>query len=481
MSDIYKDKKGFNKDSNNGSEIVNEETDGVSTILGDPKKAILKLSGPMIVAMLITSLYNLIDGIWVAGLGQNALAAIGFITPIFMVVMGFSNGLGAGATSVISRFIGAKDKKEADNAALHIMLLTIIFTVIVMLSLGLFLEPILEMLGAGSTVELGLQYGYIVFAGSIFLIFTAAAYGILRAEGNVKKTTYAMSFGAVLNMILDPIFIYTLNMGISGAAIATVISMGVVSFIILYWFKGDTYINLALKDFKYSVDIMKKILAVGLPAGAEFLIMAILAGSINMILVAVSGAEAVAVYSAGWRVIIIAIIPVISVSISVVAIVGASFGARRYENFDIIQNYSIKLGTLIAFITAIATFILAPYIAGIFTYSPETAGLAGLITEFLRVMALFYIFVPIGSTASSIFQGVGKGIDSFMLTTIRELFLAVVFAYILAIPLGFGQQGVWWGIVIGNIAGSLIAFAWSKLYIKRIITIKGGEHEAIES
>ena len=481
MSDSDRYKKKVNKDSNNNPEKNSGETEGVSTILGDPKKAILKLSGPMIVAMLLTSLYNIIDGIWVAGLGQDALAAIGFITPIFMVVMGFSNGLGAGATSVISRFIGANDKKEADNVALHIMLLTIIFTVIVMVSISLFLKQILIILGAGSTLEFGLQYGYIVFGGSIFLIFTAAAYGILRAEGNVKKTTYAMSFGAVLNMVLDPLFIYTLNMGIVGAAIATVISMAFVSFIILYWFKGDTYINLQLKDFKYSADNMKKILAVGLPAGAEFLIMAILTGSMNIILVTVSGAEAVAVYSAGWRVIIIAIIPVISVCISVVAIVGASFGGKKYENFNIIQNYSIKVGTLIAIITAIATFILAPYIAELFTYSSETAGLGGLITDFLRVMSLFYIFVPIGATATSIFQGVGKGLDSFMLTVIRQLLLAVVFAYILAIPLGFSQQGVWWGIVIGDIFGSLIAFAWSKLYIKRLMTIKSGKKELIES
>lgn len=463
------------KINNDDVEDSFEETEGVSTILGDPKRAILKLSGPMIIAMLITALYNLIDGVWVAGLGQNALAAIGFITPIFLVVMGFSNGLGAGATSIISRFIGERDKAKADNAALHIMLLTVILTIIFTVSLVLFLAPILEMLGAGVTIDLAISYGNIVFGGSIFIVFTAAAYGILRAEGNVKKTTYAMSFGAILNMVLDPIFIYTLGWGISGAGIATVLSMAIVSLILLYWFKGDTYINLSLNLFDFNKNILNKILAVGLPAGAEFLIIAILAGSLNMILVTVSGADAVAVYFSGWRVVMIAIIPIIAVATSAVAVVGASFGARRYENFNIIQNYSIKLGTLIAVITAIVTFILAPYIATIFTYSPETAGLHGLITDFLRVMALFYIFVPIGSTASSIFQGVGRGLDSFVLTAIRGLPLIVVFSYILAIPLGMGQYGVWWGIVLGNVVGTIIAFTWSKIYIRRIVAIKCGE------
>jgi Na+-driven multidrug efflux pump len=253
--------------------------------------------------------------------------------------------------------------------------------------------------------------------------------------------------------------------------------MGIVSIIILYWFKGDTYIKLSLKDFDFSKSIIKKILNVGIPAGAEFLIIAILAGSLNMILVIVSGADGVAVYTSAWRVVMMAIVPIIAVAISVVAVVGASFGSKKYENLEIIQNYSIKIGVLIAIITSVITFILAPYIADIFTYSSQTAGLHSYITDFLRLMVLFYIFVPIGSTASSIFQGVGRGFDSFMLTFIRELPLIVVFAYILAIPLGMGQQGVWWGIVIGNIIGSIIAYIWSRIYIKNMMAITNKENE----
>jgi len=467
----------------NGKEI-HEETEGVATILGDPKKAILKLSGPMIIAMLISSLYVLVDGIWVAGLGQDALAAIGFITPVFLVVMGFSNGLGAGATAVISRFIGEGNKDKVDNAAIHIMLLTVIFTIIVMIFLGFFLHPILEFLGAGittDTINLALDYGSIVFGGSIFIIFTSAAYGILRGEGNIKKTTYAMSFGAILNIIIDPIFIYTFGWGMAGAGLATVVSLGVVSIIILYWFRRDTYVSFSLKFFNFSKDILKKILAVGIPAGAEFLIFAILAGFLNILLVMVSsadgGASAIAIYSAGWRVVMIAIVPIIAVSMSVVAVVGASFGARKYENFEIIQIYAIKIGTLIAFITAAATFILAPLIAELFTYSPQTAGLHGPITDFLRIMALLYIFIPLGSVSSSIFQGVGRGLDSFMLTTIRELILIVFFSYVFAITLGMGQHGVWWGIVVGDVFGALIAYIWAKIYIKKVVAIEGGKKE----
>jgi len=449
----------------------NEEshTKGVSTLLGDPKNAVLKLSIPMIIAMTINSLYALIDGVWVAGLGGGALAAIGFVNPIYLIVMGFSNGLGAGATAIISRYIGAKDKTQADNAALHVMILTGILTIIFTVVLLLFLEPILKAIGAGNTVGLGLQYGQTLFLGSIFIVFSATAYGILRAEGNVMKTTYAMGFGAVLNMILDPIFIYTLNMGVRGAAIATVISLAIVSLLLLYWFKKDTYIKFSLKDYVYSKKLFKQILGVGLPAGGEFLIIATLAGSLNIILMLVGNIDAVAVYTAGWRVVMIAMVPAIAIGVSIVAVTGANFGAKRYENLNIIHNHGMKLGLIIVMCMSIAIFLLAPYISYIFTYSPESEALRDTITAFLRVTCLFYIFLPIGMSSSSIFQGVGKGLDSMLLTLIRLLILEVAFAYILAVPFGMGQYGVWWGIVIGNGVGSAIAYAYSKRYIHKLV------------
>ncbi|MCL2115951.1 MAG: MATE family efflux transporter [Methanobrevibacter sp.] len=476
MDNNDKDSEKSQLDSDNTNknhfENNNEKTEGVSTILGDPKKAIVKLSTPIMVSVVLASLNSLIDAIWIAGIGPEALAAMGFVTPLSMLLIGVSGGLSNGALSIISRFIGARDKKEADNAALHILLIMVIFTVAMMISVGLFFKEILLTLGAGSTVELALQYGYVIIGGSIFMMFSSVSYGIMRAEGNVKKTMYAMSLAAIMNMILDPIFIYNFNMGISGASLATMLSLAAASFLMFYWFKKDTYLSLNLKNFKYSSNLTKKILSISIPSSTEYLIMSLLVGSMNLILVTVSGSEAVAIFSAGWNIALVSVILLAPIAISVVIVVGASIGAKKYENLDIVQNYSIKLGTLIAIITAIITFIFAPYIAGLFTYSSGTANLSGLLTEFLRVMTLYYIFVPIGSVASSIFLGVGKGLNYFIANVIRQLLLAVLFAYVLAITLGWGQEGVWWGIVIGNIAGSLISILWSKFYIKKLNTDK---------
>ena len=446
-------------------------TEGVDTLLGDPKKAILNQSGPMIIAMLVNSLYSLVDSIWVAGLGDNALAAVGFITPVFLIGIGFAAGLGAGATSAISRFIGAGDKNRVDNAGMHTILLVLVATVILTFTIWLFLKPIMMFLGAGITIDMCMEYGNVVFAGMIFFIFSAAVFGILRGEGNVKKTTYAIILGATLNIIFDPIFIYVLGWGLAGAGFASILASAIGCIPLLYWLKGNTYIDLNFKKFKYDFKILKTILNVAIPSASEFLVIAILSGALNTILVTVSGPQGVAIYSAGWRVVMIAIVPLLSVGMAVVPIAGASFGARKFNKLIVGENYAIKLGILIAIITAIATYMLAPYIAVLFSYSGETIALGPKIADFLKIMCLFYLFVPIGVVSSSMFQGFGKGIHSLALAAIRELLLIVVVSYILAIIFGFGKEGVWWGIVIGNIIGSLIAYGWSKIYIKKLIEL----------
>ncbi|WP_409201091.1 MATE family efflux transporter [Methanobrevibacter sp. DSM 116169] len=447
---------------------TDNKTEGVSLLLGDPKRAVLKLSIPMIIAMVINSLYSLIDGIWVAGLGDMALAAVGFVTPLYMIVFGFSNGIGSGATAVISKYIGAKNKKEADNAAIHVILLTIILTILFTLILLIFLKPILLVLGAGPTVDLAMDYGNVLFLGTIFIVFSSTSYGILRAEGNVKKTTYAMLFGAILNMVLDPIFIYYLGLGVSGAAYATILSMCLVCLLIVYWFLKDTYIKFNIKDFIYENKIIKELLNVGIPAGVEFMFISLLAIALNAILMIVSGVDGVTIYTGGWRVVAVLMVIPIAIGMSVMAISGANLGARKFDNIDIAHNYAIKIGTLIMVIISIAVFILAPYISYLFAYTPQTAHILPQMTEFLQITCVFYIFFPLGVISTSTFQGLGKGMNSLIVAFIRAVLLQIIFSYIFAVILNLGQTGVWYGIIFGNAAGAIIAYIWSKHYIKSL-------------
>jgi len=448
-----------------------EISEGISILRGDPKKAIVKLSGPMIVAMFLMSTYNIVNAIWVAGLGADALAAVGFITPLFMVLIGMGSGLGAGVASVISRRIGAKDKAGADNAAVHALLITLIISAILTIPLILLTGPIVSLFGAGETAGLATEYGQVIFLGMVLIIFTNIAYAILRAEGDAKRAMYVMGVSSVLNMILDPLLIYTAGMGIAGAAWGMIISLLVVSGVLLYWFfvRRDTYVTISFTAFSWDKKTIRDILGVGLPASTEFLLMAILAIFINGLLVATAGTDAVAVYTAGWRVVFFAIIPLIAIGTSVISVAGAAYGARNFARIRTAHTFSITLGIAISLAISAITFIFARQIALIFTYSADSAHLAPEIAAFLATMCLFYPFVPPGIMSASIFQATGKGMTSLVITVMRNLVFIAVFTYLFGIVLGFGEHGIWWGIVAGDIIGGTLAYIWARAYISRLI------------
>lgn len=449
-------------------------------MIGEPKKAILKLSGPMVVAMMIQAAYNLVNAVWVAGLGSDALAAVGFVTPIYMVVVGISNGLGAGVSSSISRKIGAQDKPGADNVTMHAMLLAIAVSLALTLILLCFSGPLLAAMGAGASLDLAVEYGNIIFAGSALMVFTNMAFAILRGEGDAKRTMYAMGAGSLINAILDPILIYWAGLGIAGAAWGTVISMFLVCAVQVYWLliKRDTYVSLSRRTFSPSRAVMKDILQVGVPASAEFLLYSMDAIIINAMLVRASGTDAVAVYTAGWRVIFMALVPLIAIATAEISVAGAAFGARKYGNLPVIHSYSTKLGLVIGVVMAIITGVFAPQITMFFTYGSQSAHLAPTMIAFMHVMCLFYPFVSPGIMSACLFQGAGKGLTSLLLTLLRDVILVTMMAFILGVVLGLGQEGIWWGIVFGNIAGSILSYLWARLYISRLMLDKGVAQEA---
>jgi putative MATE family efflux protein len=446
-----------------------EQTEGIKTLLGDPKKAIIKLSIPMIIAMSVHTIYNLVDALWVSGLGADALAAVGFVYPLFFMALALATGLGVGAGSALSRNIGAKDKDGADAVTSHAFVLMFITVIIFTIPLFFFAESIFEMIGAGPVVgPLATIYGQIIFAGSIFMFLNYIINAILRGEGDAKRAMYAMVFGAILNIILDPIFIYSFGLGVAGAAYATVLSFSLSSIIMLYWLviKKDTFVTLNLKKFSFNRKIVVDIFQVGIPAALMQLSMAITMLVINGIIVFVSTTNGVAIYTTGWRVSMIAILPTIGIATAIVSVSGAAYGAKSYEKLNISHLYAVKLGLIMEIIISVVTFIFAPQIAYIFTQAESAITLREGLTIFLQISALWYPGIAFGMLSSSLFQGVGKGVNALIITVLRTLVLTPVFAILFATTLGLGLTGIWWGIVAANTLFPIIAFSWARLFIR---------------
>lgn len=448
-----------------------EKNSNIEMITGDPKKAINKLALPIIASMLLIMANNIIDSIWVAGLGAEPLAALGYVTPLFMILIGIGNGIGGGGNSLISRYIGAENHKSANNAAIHNFILGVIISIAVSAILLGLLKPLLIVMGAEAVLSYAMEYGIVIFSFSFAMLLPPIFGGAFRAEGDVKRATLPLAITAITNMCIDPIFIYTLNLGVAGAAWATVIAHIFSVGVMLYWMfiKKDTYLKYNRENFKNDFGMYKDILVVGIPASLEQLILSALTIVVNLMLTLVSGPVAVAVYTAGWRIVNIGMLPAIGVGTAAISVAGVAYGSRKYENLRVTARYAVKVALIASIVVCILLYVFANQIAVIFSYSQSSAHLAPLIASFMQIMCLFILYVPFGASAGNVFQGVGKGTISFILTAFREFVLVLIFAYVLGFTFHMGEFGIYCGMLLGGGIGSLICYACIELYIKKLI------------
>ena len=446
----------------------------VELMRGEPEIAVRKLAIPIMISMLLTASYNIVDGIWVAGLGQAAIAGIGFVTPIFMILNGFSVGLGNGATSSISRSVGAKNRERASKSAAHSLLIFLAASIVLTVTLLIIQEPVLKTYGAsGQSLTEALKYGTPMFLGLFAFMFANGGSGILRGEGDMKRAMYAMIVSVALNFILDPIFIYVLNLGSAGASLATIVSSLGAAIVILYWIliKKDTYVNVTFKGFKFDSEIARDILKVGIPASLDMFVMSIAMSFYLMFISSVGGEYGIAAFTSGQRLYLFGIMPLTAIASAVAAVSGSAFGARNWDYLSRTHTYGTKFAMLVSIVILLILVIFAPQLSMIFAYTPETAPLIPEITSFLRIASFGLLLVGIGMPSSFFYQGIGRGTTSLAWTIIRELIFTVGFTYLFGIVLNWGLTGIWVGLAVGRIIASILNFTYARYTIRKLKSV----------
>ena len=447
--------------------------ENVELMRGEPEIAVRKLAIPIMISMLLTASYNIVDGIWIAGLGQAAIAGIGFVTPIFMVLNGVSVGLGSGSTSSISRAVGAKNHERASKSATHSFLIFLAASIVLTAVLLLILEPLLKGYGAsGQSLVEGMKYGTPLFLGLFAFMFSNGGSGILRGEGDMKRAMYAMIVSVILNFILDPLFIYVLNLGSAGASLATIGSAFISACVIMYWIliKKDTYVDVTFKGFKFDSEITADILKVGIPASLDMFMMSI-AMSIYLIFISSIGGEyGIAAFTSGQRLYLFGIMPLTAIGSAVAAVSGSAFGARNWEYLSRTHSYGTKFAFQLSLVILLILVIFAPQLALIFAYTPETASLIPEITNFLRIASFGLLLVGIGMPSNFFYQGIGRGTTSLVWTIIRELILTVSFTYLFGMVFNWGLTGIWVGLAVGRIIASILNYTYARYTIKKLKT-----------
>ena len=433
----------------------------IEQLITNPKKSIIGLSIPMILSLFLTMINNLADAMRVSGLGSDALAAIGIVTPLFIIIIGLGIGLSAGVNSSVARYIGAGDLKNAGNSATHGVVLSIIVSILIPGIIVLLLDPLLIAIGGSQVLALAHEYGVWIISGGFTIIIQNIYCGIFRSENKGVKATLPIGVAAALNIILDPIFIYNLNMGVAGAAIATVLANFIGLLMYLYWsyIKNDNDID--VRTYSKDMSIYRDIISVGIPASAEQIIMSLFSMVVNVILVMVATTDSVAVYTTVWRLISIGIMLPVGFGTGGISVFGALFGARKTEYIMDSFNYIHKIGFAGCIAMAVILAIFSPYFAMLF----GGAGLTQEITDVTILLCPYVAFASWSIISGCILQSFGRGDLSLAFTFFKQIILTLICIWLM---LWMGENGVYWGIVIANFIGSLIQVAFTYRYVKSI-------------
>lgn len=415
----------------------------------------------MIVSLLLTMINNVADAMWVSGLGSDALAAIGIVTPIFIIIIGLGIGISAGVNSSVARFIGKGDLKQAGNSGVHGLIISIIISIIIPVILLVFLKQILIAIGGASVLDLAYDYGFWIIIGAFSVIVQYVFSGVYRSENKGIKSNFPLALAAILNICLDPIFIYTFNMGVAGAAIATVLSNIISLMLFIYWryIKGGELLD--LNNYNKNMSIYKDIISVGVPASMEQILMSLFSMIINVILVMVATTEAVAVYTTVWRLISIGVMIPVGFGTGSISIFGALFGARKSETILESFKFTQIIGFVGSVLMAIILAIFSPLLALLF----GGAGLNDQIISITVLLSLYVVFSSWSIVSGCILQSFGHGDYSLYFTFFKQIILTLIFIFLF---IGLKETGVYYGIIAANFVGGVIEIIFTYIYVKRI-------------
>lgn len=437
-------------------------------------KLILNMSIPAMFSMLIMSLYNIVDSIFVSQIGEDALTAVSLAYPAQMLIVAFAVGTGVGVNSLVSRRLGERNEKEAQLAAGHGIVLSIISWAVFAVLGTLLAGPFIKLCSTEDTslqiIENSVIYLQIVMIFSIGSFYVAGLEKTIQGTGNMFYPMIFQLIGAIINIILDPIFIFGYfgvpAMGVAGAAIATVIGQILSALYAYYVIHTKKFaVSFSLKGFKFNLKTVKNIYQVGLPAIVMQSIASILNTFLNMILMALS-ATAVAVLGVYFKLQSFVFMPVFGLNQGVMPIMGYNFGARDKKRLMACFKRAVVIA---ACIMATGTFLfmtIPEKLLSVFNANEEMLRIG---VPALRIISINFIPAALGIMSSTMFQAVGKGTYSLIVSTLRQLVIILPVAKILS---AFGVTVTWFAFPIAEVVALLVSIALlSRLYNKQIKTL----------
>ena len=416
-------------------------------------KALLALGIPTMIGMLINALYNLVDTYFVGGLGTDQMGAVTVAFPLGQIVVGLGLLFGNGAAAYLSRLLGRGDKDTANKVASTAIYSGVSIGAIVILFSIIFLEPILKQAGAiESVIPYAVTYSRIYIVFSIFNVFNVTMNNIVSSEGAAKTAMCALMAGAVLNVILDPVFIYALNLGVVGAAIATAISQVISTLVYLcYILRKKSVFNFSIKECCFAKEIISEILKIGIPTLIFQLLTSLSIGMINSAAKEYGG-SALAAMGPVTKIMSMGTLIVFGFLKGFQPIAGFSYGAKKFDRLREAIIIAVLWSTIFCVIFGFIAAVFSTQIVSLFT--KEDAEMVRIGSIALRGNGLSFVLFGFYTVYSFLFLVMGKAAEGCVLGACRQGICFV--PVILILPLVLGLSGVLYAQPIADVISAIV-------------------------
>ena len=413
--------------------------------LGDAPigKLLLQYSIPAIIGMVVNALYNIVDRMFIGNIpniGSLAITGVGITMPIMTIILAFGMLIGIGATANISLNLGKGNRPTAEKLLGNAFTLSIIVGLAIAIVGTICANPILNLFGASeNTLFYAKEYLNIILLGCTFNILSFSLNSTVRADGNPKMSSFTMVIGCGTNIILDYVFIFILNLGVKGAALATIISQAITFFIILYYYTiGNSNLKLKVENFKLKKHLVTMTFAIGIAPFATQIANSLVQVIANNALKTYGSDLAIGAMTVISSLNIIFMMPIFGINQGCQPIIGFNYGAKKYERAKEAFKYATIAACVICIIGFISIQCFPTQIISLFNNDPELTTLA---IKGIRIYLLMMPVVGINIVATSYYQSIGKAKISMFVSLLRQVILLIPFTIIL--PKFIGLDGVW--------------------------------------
>ncbi len=432
---------------------------------GNITKNIVVLALPIITAHFFANAYYIIDMIFVGRLGLDALAAVSIGGTLMSLVWTFLVGLSIGTSSLTARYYGSQNAEMVERIAYHSLFLSFVVSLFLAIFGIIWTPALLKLLGGSEeVVRLGTTYTRIVFCGAGGLIFMFIINSLFRGSGDVKIPMYTLGISSFLNIALDPLLIFGIGpfpeLGIKGAAIATVIGQGSGALFNLFiLFKGFSRIKIAHIFFPIDTNTLKSIVTISIPGSLQNLTYSI-SGVILMRLVAAFGTVAVAAYGIGIRLDIMVMLPGWAIGAAVSTILGQNLGAKQPDRAEKTGWHGAGLYLLLLFVVCGLLWLFAPQVIALFNAESTVVSIG---ESYIRIVAVGYVFLSTALILNMAMNGAGYTFVPMLLIAIAHLGVRVPAAYLFTATLNMDTKGIWLAISGSLILQAVLAAIWFRL------------------